>query len=93
MMNYILNKMDAEELRNLVSHQEDAIRAYQEMVFRKDQVILALETLYSRRIDMEEARIRYDVKTANIRYLDDRLAEKYGDPPVCTCEAEGRAVK
>ena len=86
----ILNKMDADELRNIAEHQEDAIRAYQEMVFRKDQVIEALETLYRHRIDMEEARIRYDVKMANLRYLDDRLAEKYDEPPVCTCEVERR---
>ena len=87
-MNDILNKMDTEELRNLAMHQNDAIRACQEMIFRKDQVIEALETLYRHRIDMEEAKIRYDVKMANLRYLDDRLAEKYCDPPVCTCEAE-----
>lgn len=90
MMNDILNKMDVDELRNLAKYQEDTIRAYQEMVFTKDQVIVALESLYRGRVDMEEARIRYDVKMANLRYLDDRLAEKYGNPPVCTCEAEGR---
>lgn len=86
-MNDVLNKMDADELRNLVCHQEKAIRAYQEMIFTKDQVIEALETLNRCRVDMEEARIRYEVNMANLRYLDDRLAEKYGDPPVYVCEA------
>ena len=90
MMNDILNKMNVDELRNLVKHQEKAIRAYQEMVFTKDQVIGALESLYSKRVSMDEARIGYEVAIGNLRYLDDTLAEKYGDPPVCTCEAEGR---
>ena len=90
MMNDIINKMDADELRNLVKHQADAISAYQDMCFTKDEVIRALEALYRHRLDMEEARIRYEVTTSNLRYLDDRLAEKYDDHPVCTCNPEGR---
>ena len=90
-MNDILNKMDADDLRNLAKHQDDVIRAYQEMAFTKDQVINALETLYRCRVNMEEARIRCDTKIRNLRYLDDKIAEKiFGDPPACVCEAEGR---
>jgi len=89
-MNDILNKMDAADLRNLAKLQDDAIRAYQEMVFTKDQVIEALETLYRCRVNMGEARVRCDVKVRNLRHLDDKIAEKYCVPPVCVCEAEGR---
>lgn len=87
-MNDILGKMDADELRNLASHQEDALRACREMVFRQDLVIGAFETLYRYRVDMEEARIRCDSKRANLQYLDDRLTEKYSGHPVCTFEVE-----
>ena len=89
MMNDIINKMDTEELRNLVKHQADAISAYQDLCFTKDEVIRTLETLYRHRLIMEEARIRYEVKTSNLRHLSDRLVEKYDDPPACFCEAEG----
>lgn len=89
-MNDILNKMDAADLRNLAKLQDDAIRAYQEMVFTKDQVIEALETLYRCRVNMGEARVRCDVKVRNLRHLDDKIAEKYCVPPVGVCEAEGR---
>lgn len=89
-MNDILNKMEAADLRNLAKLQDDAIRAYQEMVFTKDQVIEALETLYRCRVNMEEARIRCDVKVRNLRHLDDKIAEKYCVPPVGVCEMEGR---
>lgn len=89
-MNDILNKMDAADLRNLAKLQDDAIRAYQEMVFTKDQVIEALETLYRCRVNMGEARVRCDVKVRNLRHLDDKIAEKYCVHPVGVCEAEGR---
>lgn len=89
-MNEILNKMDAADLRNLAKLQDDAIRACQEMVFTKDQVINALETLYRCRVNMEEAKVRYDTKIRNLLHLDDKIAEKYCVPPVGVCEAEGR---
>lgn len=89
-MNDILNKMDVSDLRNLAKLQDDAIRAYQGMVFTKDQVIEALETLYRCRVNMEKAMVTYDVKVRKLRHLDDKIAEKYCVPPVGVCEAEGR---
>lgn len=82
----ILKRMNADELREMVKHQEDAITAYQEMNFVKDEVIKAQDALYRRRVDMEEARIRYEVATANLRYFDDKMAEKYDDRNLVTCE-------
>lgn len=85
-MNDMYDKMDAEELRELARRQAGVIRACQSMTFTKDSMIDALEHLYRCRIDAEEARVEYDVKMANLQYFDDRMFDKHGEKPVCTCE-------
>ena len=84
----IIGSMTIGELRLLVTRQAELIKAYEEMVFYKDDLIRNIEHSYRSRTNMEEARIRYDVKMAALRQASDSIYKRLEGLAVECCEAQ-----
>lgn len=75
----VINNMEVDDLRNLVTHLYEVDEARSELSYAQRELIDHFQRIYSTQVYKDDVRAKVDNKLRDLRELENHMKEKYSE--------------